>query len=498
MADRIVLATVNAKYIHASLGLRYLFANMGELKPQTRLMEFTHDRPAAEIVEKILAEQPRIVGLGVYIWNVVHTAEIVALLKIAAPAVAVVLGGPEVSHELDAQALVQQADHTITGPGDLAFAALCRRILAGEQPPQVVHAEPVELAHLQWPYAEYTDHDLATRLIYVEASRGCPFRCAFCLSALDKTAIPFDLSQFLAQLRQLYERGLRHFKFVDRTFNLQLGHSTAILDFFLERLAPDLFLHFEMIPDRLPPQLRERLARFLPGTLQLEIGIQTLNPRSQQQIDRVQDAERAQANLLWLRQHSHAHLHVDLIAGLPGEDMASFGNGFNWLVGLGVHEVQVGILKRLRGTPLAERASDLGLRFAPTPPYLVVQTPDWSFADLQRLGRLARYWDLLGNSARFPHLLPLLLGEQPFQRMLAFSDWFFASTGQTHQLNADRLGQSVGAWLTQMGSLDSGIVAEAWRNDQTHQARAAAKTRRARQERSVAAENAVAGKEGTR
>ena len=170
----------------------------------------------------------------------------------------------------------------------------------------------------------YTEEDISRRLIYVEASRGCPFKCEFCLSALDKTAWPFPLAAFLNEMQQLYERGVRHFKFVDRTFNLNAKTGARILDFFLERLDEKLFLHFELIPDHLPDTLKERITRFPPGALQFEIGVQTFNPIVQAMIGRQQDNARTETNLRWLRQYTQAHLHADLIVGLPGEDLASF------------------------------------------------------------------------------------------------------------------------------------------------------------------------------
>ncbi len=455
LPPQIVLATLNAKYFHASLGLRYLMANLGELQPSAVLREFTiHDRPA-DIAEQLLAEQPRIIGLGVYVWNAEQTRALVDVLKQVAPQTVVVLGGPEVSHEWQGQPVVAAADYVVTGQADLAFAQLCRAILAGQPPGEkVIAAGEVALDQLQLPYAWYSEQDIAHRLIYVEASRGCPFKCEFCLSALDRTAVPFELDRILAELAELYRRGVRHFKFVDRTFNLSPTTGRRILEFFLERLVPELFLHFELVPDRLPAGLRELLVQFPAGVLQLEIGIQSLQPEVQQRISRRQDDEQTFENLLWLRTFTKAHLHVDLIAGLPGETMAQFGAGFDRLVALDPQEIQVGILKRLRGAPIARHTQAFALRFDPAPPYQVLSTSTWPFADLQRLGRLARYWDLIGNSGRFAETKSLILGDQPFARMLALSDWLFAEIGQTHQIALERLFRLLSRGLVEALGLD--------------------------------------------
>ena len=202
----IVLSTLNARFAHASLGLRYLLANMQELTPQTALKEFVIGARTADVVEKLLATQPRIIGFGVYIWNVEETTRIVAMLKRVAPDIVIVLGGPEVSYEYQDQEIVKLADHLITGWGETSFVKLCRAILHGPQPLMKVHSgEQPPLEQITPPYALYTKEDLAHRTLYVEASRGCPFKCEFCLSALDKTAWPFALDSFLEQLQSLWK-----------------------------------------------------------------------------------------------------------------------------------------------------------------------------------------------------------------------------------------------------------------------------------------------------
>jgi radical SAM superfamily enzyme YgiQ (UPF0313 family) len=261
--SEIVVATLNSRYSHASLGLRYLLANMGELQPQTRLLEFIISQRPIDIVEKLLSEQPRIIGLGVYIWNIEETTKVVAMLKAAAPEIVVVLGGPEVSYETDEQPIVQLADYVITGWGDVSFPALCHELMRGKRPAEkILPGIQPPLDQILLPYRFYTEEDLANRLIYVEASRGCPFKCEFCLSSLDKTAWPFDLDAFLAEMKSLYDRGARQFKFVDRTFNLNIKASLRVLEFFLERMDDKLFLHFEVIPDHLPDKLKEAILRF--------------------------------------------------------------------------------------------------------------------------------------------------------------------------------------------------------------------------------------------
>ena len=466
----ILLCTLNAKYIHASLALRYLLANMGELRAQTALCEYTIARRPADLAAELLAllgpaeaGRVQVIGFGVYIWNVSQTCELVRLLKAARPGLKLVLGGPEVSHEHDQQPIVALADHVITGWGDVSFPKLCRALLHGPLPlMKVIAGEQPPLDELALPYAEYSEVDLAHRVLYVEASRGCPFKCEFCLSALDKTAWAFALEPFLAQLDQLYQRGARRFKFVDRTFNLKAEASARILQFFLDRLpaeplacalAPDLFVHFELIPDQLPERLKTLIAQFPPGVLQFEIGIQSFNPEVQQRISRRQDHAKTLANLGWLVTHSQAHLHTDLIFGLPGETLASFAEGFDTLYALRPHEIQLGLLKRLRGTPIARHTEAWGMVYDTEPPYAVQQTSVLSRDQVQRFVRLARYWDLVANSGRFSRTLALLMqGASPFATFLAWSDWLWQRSGQTSGLSPEQLVDHLFDYLTGPGA----------------------------------------------
>ncbi len=460
----VVLCTLNAKYSHASLGLRCLLANLGPLASRTVLMERTISERPADVVEALLAHEPTVIGLGVYVWNATLSLEVVRLLKKLRPALVVVLGGPEVSHELEAQEIVTLADYVVRGEGAVAFRVLLERLLQGERPAiKVIEGGKPDLRALVLPYALYGDDDLRNRIIYVEASRGCPYTCEFCLSSLDDGVRDFPIAPFLAAMDDLLARGLRSFKFVDRTFNLKIETSLKILGFFLERIAAgaQLFLHFEMIPDRLPVALREVLARFPPGTVQLELGVQTLNPAVGSTIRRRQDVGKLTENFQFLRTQTGVHLHADLVAGLPGEDLASFGRGFDELHALAPHEIQVGILKRLRGAPIARHTQTHGMIYADIAPYEVLQTAALSFADVQRIKRFARYFDLVHNSGRFSRCVRAIeSGPSAFAGFLDFSDWVWRETGATHGISLPRLGALVDRYLTEVRQLERAQVAE--------------------------------------
>jgi len=525
----IVLTTLNAKYIHAAFGLRYLLANLGDLHPRACLAEFDIKQRPLDITEILLAQNPKIIGFGIYIWNVEPTAEVIAAIRRVRPEIKIILGGPEVSYETESQAIVQLADHVITGEADLKFAEVCRVLLGraelplgpDAQPvlrsgtaeggqrvptglPKIIPAELPEFSQIAPPYDLYTDDDIAHRIIYVEASRGCPFTCEFCLSSLDIPVRQVPLPALLEQLQRLLDRGVRQFKFVDRTFNLNVNVSRAILEFFLARYQPGHFFHFEMIPDRLPESLRELIARFPPGALQFEVGIQTFNAEVSLLISRRQNYEMLANNFHFLRRETGVHLHADLIVGLPGETLDSFAAGFDRLVALGPQEIQVGILKRLRGTPIVRHNAEWQMIYNPHPPYEILQNKLIDFATMQKLRRFARYWDLVGNSGNFIETTPLLWGasspglrppspplpteekdaetrravsqlqttdgitiSSPFHAFLHFSEWLYAVAGRTDGIALVRLMESLFEFLNGELRLDARRAANAlWRDYQ--------------------------------
>ncbi len=497
----VLLTTLNAKYAHAAFGLRYLMANLGAgLRDRAAILEFDVSVRPVDALEAILARSPKVVGVGVYIWNAEQSLRLVADLKRVRPDMLVVLGGPEVSHETDGQPIVAVADYVITGEADLAFADLCERLLKGDRPagkviaaglPEFGLEEPrkhggadarrepsptsiplraivpgASLPALALPYDLYTDEDIAHRVIYVEASRGCPFKCEFCLSSLDVPVRNVSVQDFIGRMKALMERGVRRFKFVDRTFNLNLSVSRPILEFFLARYEPELFLHFEMIPDRLPEALRDLIKQFPPGALQFEVGIQTFDDAVSERISRRQDVAKLEDNLRWLRAETGVHVHADLIVGLPGEDVETFGRGFDRLVALGPQEIQVGMLKRLRGTPIVRHDAEWGMVYSPSPPYEVLQTGAIDFVEMQRMRRFSRYWDLLANSGNFPRTVSTVWqGGSPFASFLALADWLHASEGRSHAIALPRLAELLFTYLTQVQQRDPRDVAPALWDD---------------------------------
>ena len=413
---------------------------MGKLRPQTELIEYNINSRVIDIAEDLINKNPDIIGFGIYIWNTEQTTQLIKLIKKIKPEIKIILGGPEVSYEYEAQECVIESDYLITGQADQSFSETCKLILSDKPPAdKFIHSRPFKLNDIQLPYDEYTPTDIKNRIIYVEASRGCPFKCEFCLSSLDKTVYPFDLDLFLNEMQKLYDKGVRHFKFVDRTFNLKVDTSIRIMEFFLDNQDKEIFLHFELIPDHLPEKLKSTISRFPEHSLQFEIGIQSLTPEVQTLISRKQDTEKARENIHWINNNSHGHIHADLIIGLPGEDINNFANGFNELYSMEPHEIQVGILKRLRGTPIIRHTDDYDIRYNPYPPYNILSNNLIDFNTMQRLSRFSRYWDIIINSGRFKFSRSLILADTPFENFMKFSDWLYQETEQTHQFSLERL-----------------------------------------------------------
>ncbi len=463
----IVLTTANARYSHSAFGLKRLWRSLGALRPQARILEFTIQDDPHEIVAVLLDANPRVIGFGVYIWNVELLYHVVFIIRAVAPDIKIVLGGPELIDADGTMPIVAHADYVIVGEGEEAFASLAGQLLAGEQPPEkVIVAAPPELAVLLDPYPAYTDEDIRQRVLYVESSRGCPYRCAFCLSARENRVRRFPLRPFLDSVDTLLSRGARRFKFTDRTFNINEGHVHEVLDFFLARVCPEMQLHFEIMPDRLSPSMLDKMACFPPEALHLEIGFQSVSPETQRAIGRCQDIDKSMAAIRALRERTGAILHADLIVGLPGDASADIGRGFDMLVEAHIQEIQVGLLKRLRGTDIAG-AAGCGIVFDEKPPYEALQTPRLSHAEIQHFKRFARYCNLYYNSGNFPQTLPLLwkTAPTPFAAFSALSAWVWQRERRTHRIPLARLAEHLYRYLVEQGRHDPATLARTIETD---------------------------------
>ena len=506
---KIILTTINAKWIHPSLALRLLKANLGSLEDSCEIIEFALRQPLHEKLEQLLAaladdsraaenvavsikgnivgsinensvesESKRILGISVSIWNHIATLELLKALEQTwsenqAEKPIIVLGGPEATHLPPESEIFFFADYVIRGEGEIAFRSLCESILSGDkrfscidaqsptgsgQPSFIDARSGAALDEIKTAYHLYTDEDVAKKLIYVESSRGCPFGCEFCLSAADKTVREFPLEPFLAEMDTLIQRGAKTFKFLDRSFNTNIKRSLRIIEFFLNKIkqqssscssrlceknVQNIVVHFEMVPSIFPAQLREILTRFPPGTLRLEIGIQTLNEEAAARVGRPSNPEKELEALHFLREETNAVIHADLIAGLPGEDFASFGRGFDRLLRtlietkngkINQFEIQVGILKLLPGAVIYRHNEMFGMRYNMLPPYEIEETSSISTTDLRRIKNFARFWELIVNRG-----LLKITKKLSFRRFMSLSDELLKHFGKNWGIDKKEL-----------------------------------------------------------
>ncbi len=437
--SNIILTTLNGRYSHSSLALRYLYANLHELQDTATIQEYVINENMQDIAEKILKQKPTIIGIGVYIWNVSDVSELIHYIKKVSPKTVIILGGPEVSYT-PFRVNLDDADYIIQGEGEIQFYTLCKNILERKDikqkifPPELLDVTTIEL-----PYKYYNNHDIQNRHIYVEASRGCPYNCEFCLSSIDKKVRDFNVDELLKEFEILWEKGARGFKFIDRTFNLNIDVATRHLDFFLEKKEP-FTTHFEVIPDNFPLPLREKIKLFPKHSLQLEVGIQTLKKDIAKNIKRNLNIPKIKENLEFLEKETNAHIHLDLIIGLPGESVESFGENLDYLCSMSKAEIQVGVLKKLSGTTLNRHDEIYGMVYSDIPPYDILANDLISFETMQELKRFARFWDIVYNSGNFIKTFELLVtNKSVFQTFYAFSNWLYLQTFSTWQISLDRV-----------------------------------------------------------
>ena len=413
-AMRVLLITLHSKFVHASLALPLLAGFCRAPKRQLLIREYTVHEPKEAVLAAILAENPDVVALSVYIWNRRESLELADALAVAKPALRIVVGGPEVS--FDGPDLFDRhpgLNALIRGEGELPLRALLTAWQ--EQRP------PVNVPRLTWrsenrvvenpdgPTLASLDEipspfaldlvDLSRGLVYLETSRGCPFRCAFCMSALDPRVRSYSMARIEADLRLLMEREVPCIKLVDRTFNYDAERARHIFSFILRHHRRSRF-HFEIGAQLLDDATLQLLEEAPAGLFQFEIGVQSTRADTLAAIRRSTDLEVLFENIRRLRRAENIPLHLDLIAGLPGENYHDFCLSIDRLLDLRPHHLQLEPVKLLPGSPLRQQAAQFGLRHDPHPPYTVLGTPELPFIDLERLRGMGRMLDLTWNAGR--------------------------------------------------------------------------------------------------
>ncbi len=425
---KFLLCAVNAKYIHSNPAVYSLRASAGEmLRPYVEIAEYTINQQKSEILADIYKRHPEVIGFSCYIWNWSLIRELITEVAKVLPEADIWLGGPEVTY--DAEQILAghpQLKGIMVGEGEETFqelleyyvmsaactepqddciklkgiAGLCLR--DGYTPPRPL----TDMSKLPFLYDDL--EEFRNRIIYYESGRGCPFRCSYCLSSIDKKVRLRDIEIVKNELQFFLDRKVSQVKFVDRTFNCDHDHAMAIWSYILDHDNGVTNFHFEISADILREDEIALLRKMRPGLIQLEIGVQSANPQTLKAINRIMDPDRLKQNVAAIRAGNNIHQHLDLIAGLPFEDYESFGRSFDRVYGMRPQQLQLGFLKVLKGAAMQERAEEFGICYQSTPPYEVLYTKWLSFADVLRLKRIEEMVELYYNSNQFTHTLSFL------------------------------------------------------------------------------------------
>ena len=436
-----ILTTLNAKYIHTSLALRWLYvANKDRFDVSFR--EYVIKENLRKIADDLLSCDPDIIGMGIYIWNVDKSEELISILKTIKPELIIIAGGPEVSYEPEHFLNCMKIDFVISGEGEFVLGELLLAIenkQHGDDSPiktesvsyrgniskTIAKAGLDELAALPSPYKLDADEayqvspssnmlssdreDKKNRLVYFETSRGCPYQCGYCLSSLEKGVRYFPTQYITDNLEYIINNNARQVKFLDRTFNLNKKHTQAVFDFLIEQYRPGLSFQFEIYADILDDHIIDYLNEKLPQSyFRFEIGIQSTYEPTNKAVNRKQDFEQLAGNIRKLMEGRKIDLHLDLIAGLPYETFNRFKKSFNDVFSLRAKEVQLGFLKMLRGTSLRCNAELYGYEYKESAPYEITRHNDITNEEIKRVHAaehaLEKYW----NSGKFKRTMQVL------------------------------------------------------------------------------------------
>lgn len=434
---KFLLVALNTKYIHSNPAIYSLRSFAGEaLAKHVELAEYTINNSLTEILAGIYNRKPDVIGFSCYIWNIQMVLELVTELSKLMPQVPIWLGGPEVTY--DAPGLLQkypQISGVMIGEGEETFRELLGYYVNPKGDLKDIpglclptgYTSPRELTDISALPFLYQDLDaFENKIIYYESSRGCPFRCSYCLSSIDKKVRLRNLDIVKKELQFFLDAKVKQVKFVDRTFNCNHEHASAIWRYILEHDNGVTNFHFEVSADILNDEEIELLAQMRPGLAQLEVGVQSTNPQTLEAIHRVMDVEKLAQIVEKVSAARNVHLHLDLIAGLPFENYESFGKSFNRVYAMKPEQLQLGFLKVLKGSEMCERAGEYGIHYTDKPPYEVLFTKWLSFEDVLKLKRIEEMVELYYNSNQFVHTLQFLLGafETPFQMFEALADFF--------------------------------------------------------------------------
>lgn len=435
---KILLTALNAKYIHSNPAIYSIRANAKEYRDQIELAEYTINQYAEDILQDIYQRKPQLIAFSCYIWNIRQIRELVRELRKLLPDVPVWLGGPEASY--DAKGLLTnypEVTGILTGEGEESFYELCKYYdgkteslsdIPGaayrKKGNVILHpaAYVADLSSLKFAYEDFEDFE--HRIIYYESSRGCPFRCSYCLSSIDKSVRFRDLELVKKELQIFLDAKVPQVKFVDRTFNCNRPFAMEIWKYIMEHDNGVTNFHFEVAADLITPEELALFGTMRRGLIQLEIGVQSTNEKTIAEIRRKMDFEKVAHVVTQIKKSGLIHQHLDLIAGLPEENYESFRKSFDDVFALRPEQLQLGFLKVLKGSYMYEKRDDYGLVYRSEPPYEVLSTNWVSYDEMIRLKSIEQMVELYYNSHQYDRTLEEVLLEErsPFGFFEALAD----------------------------------------------------------------------------
>lgn len=492
---KVLLAAINAKYIHSNLGI-YSLKTYGEkmLKEwglaeqvEISLAEYTINHQMEQILQDIYKRKPDVIGFSCYIWNISYVKMILADIKKVLPNVKIWAGGPEVSYHGEAFLKEEPAvDLVMMGEGEITFAHFLKALLEGEELKQVPglmlrnddgtitdtgFRQVMDMSQIPFPYAFMDMKELEHRIIYYESSRGCPFSCAYCLSSIDKKLRFRSLDLVLPELEWFLQAKVPQVKFVDRTFNCKKSHAMAIWQYIRDHDNGITNFHFEIAADLLDKDELDLLSTMRPGLVQLEIGVQSTNEKTLETIRRKTDIGEIRQITAAINSWHNIHQHLDLIAGLPWEDIESFKKSFNDVYKMEPEQLQLGFLKVLKGSYMEELIPDCDLLYSTAPPYEVLQTKWLSYGDVLELKDIEEMTEVHYNSRQFTCTLKELEKEfnTPYE-MFSFMAGYY-NKNHLSSISHSRIARYEILWKMIQTKLEKSGKYETHKNCESHEIR---------------------------
>lgn len=434
---KVLLTAINSKFVHSNLAVRYLKAFTEDMDYECKIREFSINDRDEKILEEIIKEKADVIAFSTYIWNIEVVKRLSNLIKLVDENIKIVYGGPEVSY--DSLNILKElpGDYVIQGEGEKTYREFIEYLLGSrdvrdirglyfKENGEVIsngNRPLMNMEEIVFPYKG--DENLDNKIVYYEASRGCPFNCKYCLSSTTHGVRFLNVERVKKELQYFIDKKVRLVKFVDRTFNCNFKFSMAIWEFLINAETNTQF-HFEISADILKPQELELLRKAPKDRFQFEVGVQTTNDDVLNRINRFVNFSDIKEKVVELLEIKNIKQHLDLIAGLPGEDITSFKKSFNDVYSIGPEEIQLGFLKLLRGSSMREEAEEYGMKYSPYPPYEILQTKDVSYDELLVLKKVESMVDKYYNSQKFNNIIKFLINsfDTPYDFYLELGNYF--------------------------------------------------------------------------